>query len=102
MSGELPPGIVNVQPQWMLNQTNVPPAVNQIMIQGGVNVGGSPTVLGEADGLYITFGHVMPPISEPQAGEIVPIIPMGTYFLTKARLAEFHSVIGNFLENFDG
>ena len=101
MSDEIQPGLINIQSQWMINPGEIPATVNQILLQGGLNVGISEGVPGPADGIYLSFGHMSPPLAQPQPGEIIPIIPIGRYHLSKERLAEFHQVSGGFLNGFE-
>ena len=90
-------GFVPIQTHWAVDPGSVPAPVNNIMIQGAMNVSGADGKPSESDGVYLSLGHVNVPISAPPEGTILPIMPLGSYFMSRARLAEFHRVIGEFL-----
>lgn len=66
---------------WDVNEYEVPPHANQVLLHSGIN---GPD--GSLDGVYLHLGHVMPPNSAVKAvdGEIqeVPAVTLGSYFLT--------------------
>ncbi|MEV6547628.1 hypothetical protein AB0M57_02830 [Streptomyces sp. NPDC051597] len=72
---------------------------------------GLPTSTGKADEVYLTFGHVAPPVltGTPQAMEeqvralgSLPVETLGRYVLSRARLQELIDVLQRAAVIFDG
>lgn len=97
------PTQIQIQAQWILDQMNVPAAVNQMLIQEGAPVAdGAPS-----DGVYLTFGHLNPPVitnltteieREALAATVFPVVPVSRFLLSRDRLKSFHVIIGQYLE----
>jgi hypothetical protein len=97
MTTEKSEEFVAIQSQWAVDPGAVPAPVNNILIQAAMNVSGADGAQAGVDGIYLTLGHLMAPMVQPPEGTILPIVPLGSYFMSRARLAEFHRVIGEFL-----
>jgi hypothetical protein len=92
---------VSIQAQWVLNPGEIPAVFNQILIQPGS------TIADKLDGCYLTFGHVAPPVipdglSQEQLEDysrvnVLPVTPVGRYFVTLDRLTELRDTIDDFL-----
>jgi hypothetical protein len=98
------PQAFQIQAQWMLDPTSLPATANQMLIQTGAPVDG----ISIFDGVYLSFGHLNPPImEEPKSQEeyaaasqmVFPVVPVARLFVSRDRLQQFSDVLANFLAN---
>lgn len=90
---------MSARTQWLLDGASVPAPINQMMLHGGVNL-----INGASAGeCYLLLGHATPPLIDPatldpSAGELViPVVPVGQFTVSYARLKDFHAVLGDFI-----
>lgn len=97
------PQFFQIQAQWILDPSSVPANANQLLLQDG-----PPAVNGgTGDGVYVTFGHLNPPITPgvdgvPNPGgldgQIFPVFPVGRFYLSLERLKAFNEQINAFIQ----
>ena len=96
------PESVSIKSQWANNPMNVPTTVNQMLLQLGLPAGEDTP----SDGVYLSFGHMQPPIlPNPMTDEakavlqntVFTVMPVATIFLTRDRLEQFNVLIADFL-----
>ena len=92
---------VEFRVQWLPAQPAPVAMVNQFLIQG------SPTGDNALDGFIVTLGSYVPPAVskdmtaeqiEAAAANLVPILPLGTYFFTATQASQLHLRLGEALE----
>lgn len=83
---------IQIQAQWIIDPGFQPSAANQMIVQDGMPNGNS-----LSSEIYVTFGHVNPPIFDnPDAaiGAVVPVLPVARLLMSRERLTAFHALIG--------
>jgi len=95
-----------IQAQWVLDNSAVPAAVNQFLLQPA-----APLESGAIDGAYLTIGHLNPPMlpgyagplnSEILAGQIFPVIPVARVLVSMPRLRDLRDNLDKFIEAMEG
>lgn len=90
-----------IQAQWVIDPMTIPPNVNQLLLQSGVNVGTN-----TPEEIYVTFGHINPPtidstspatVQASASAMVFPVAPVARFVISRDRLAEFNRVISEFL-----
>lgn len=107
MGEEAKSNSVQMQAQWIQDLAQVPAPVNQFLIQGGPDIGGSQV----PDSFVITFGHLTPPPmpqfeSQEEArafasANVALISAVARLTFTPGRLRELHGLLGQVIEQFD-
>ncbi len=87
---------INVQATWLLDDTNVPVAANQTLVQVGNGAA------------YLTFGHINPPIVDGPPGaeltqdmvkdKVFPVVPVARVQVSIPLLEELRDKITNVLK----
>ncbi|MBD8517068.1 hypothetical protein [Plantibacter sp. CFBP 8804] len=88
--------------QWVFDQMSLPVSANQLLLQQGPPVGDKPF-----DGYYVMVGHLQPPVitaeSRPEdfVGQVLPVVPITRFHVSRDRLVEFRDLITTFLDGTD-
>jgi hypothetical protein len=103
MSETMPTDQVTLRTEWKAATADDASPVNQVLIQQGFPIGQG----GVPDGVYLTFGHVSPPLINPQAtpeevvqfakDNVLQVRTIAQLYMSIDRLKELEGILADFI-----